>query len=52
MKKLALVAAIGSAVVAIHGATSKKWTEAHTLVLVLGLITFLGVGGTAGSGFS
>ena len=29
MKNLALIAAVGGAVAAIHGVTSKKWTEAH-----------------------
>jgi hypothetical protein len=48
MRKLALVAAVGTAVVAVHGLTNRKWTEAHTFFLVLGLVAFLGGGGTAG----
>jgi hypothetical protein len=45
---LAKLAAAGGAIVALHGITSKKWTEAHTLFAVLGIIAFLGGGGTAG----
>lgn len=47
-KKLALIAALLGTGVAIHGITSKKWSEAHTFLLVVGIIGFLGGGGTAG----
>lgn len=38
MKKIGAVAAVGAAVVAIHGITSKKWRNAHTLFTVLGAV--------------
>jgi hypothetical protein len=47
-RKWAAVAAVGTTVVAIHGITSKKWTQVHTIFLVIGLLAFLGGGGTAG----
>ena len=40
-KALAAVAAIGGGVVALHGITNKKWSDAHTLFTVLGILAFL-----------
>ena len=47
-RKLAMIAAIGGTVIAVRGITSKKWTEAHNILLLLAVIAFLGGGGTAG----
>jgi hypothetical protein len=40
-KALVAIAAVGGGIVALHGVTSKKWTEAHTLFTVLGIIATL-----------
>lgn len=40
-KAIGAVAAIGGAVVAIHGVTSKKWQTAHTVFVVVALVVAL-----------
>ena len=48
-KRIALIAAVGGAVVTVHGVTSKKWSEAHTVFVLLGSLRMLGGGGAAGA---
>jgi hypothetical protein len=40
-KALAAIATIGGGIVALHGITSKKWTDAHTLFTALGIAAAL-----------
>jgi hypothetical protein len=48
-KKIAMIAAVGGAVVALHGITNKKWSNAHKVLVILGIIGFLRGGGAAGA---
>ena len=41
LKVLGTIAAVGGAVVVVHGITSKKWQTAHTILSVLGAIVAL-----------
>jgi hypothetical protein len=41
MKRLGVAAAVGTAIVVIHGVTDKKWKDAHTLFTVVGAIVAL-----------
>jgi hypothetical protein len=38
LKTIGTVAAVGAAVVAIHGITSKRWQTAHTVFTVVGAL--------------
>ena len=40
-KALGVIAAIGGGIVALHGITNKKWTDAHTIFTVLGIVAAL-----------
>ena len=42
-KTLAIVASVGGLVVGLHGITSKRWTNAHTLFVLLGAIAAVGL---------
>jgi hypothetical protein len=43
LRKIQAVAAIGSGVVALHGATTKNWRRTHTLFVTLGLGASVGL---------
>lgn len=36
LKTIGAIAAVGTAVVALHGITSKRWQTAHTILTVIG----------------
>ncbi len=38
-RTIGLLAIVGSGIVAVHGITSKKWQEAHSIFVVLGVLT-------------
>ncbi len=47
-KFVAKAAGLAGLVVAVHDVTSNKWTVAHTVIVLVGLLAFIEGGGTAG----
>jgi len=43
LKKVQAIAAIGGGVVALHGATTRRWQRGHTVFVGLGLAASIGL---------
>ena len=41
LKAVGAIAAVGTAIVALHGVTSKRWQTAHTILTVIGAVVAL-----------
>jgi hypothetical protein len=47
LRKVQAVATIGSGIVALHGITSRRWQKRHTLFMVVGMGTSVGLAALA-----